>query len=483
MSVFRHEGPLPGPALGLPRLSGGTAEPQGRPHRCAAGGQPGRPPVGPHRRPAGPSCPWVRRAASTGEWCSRPWPRSRWATSCGSTTAPTTPSTDPAGAWGRSAWPGCARTAFVSLDAGESGGTVLTRPFLCAGGPLLLNIDARGGEGGGGRARPGGPGAGRLPQDRLRPGGRRLGAPPRHLARPSGTRRIEGPAGAPQALPAIGPSLLLRHRLEDLHAITRRRLGHPRLRGLSGGGPSATPDRISTSSRAGVLQRIHHLDFNRDGYVDLVFCNAQVHMEAPPAFVYRDVFGARQCTELPAGGSPTAAVADISGDGYADLVIGQREERQRRPPERQHLLRLARGVERALPDAGARPQMHLGGRGRLRRRRPRRPGLHDRGQGAPVPSDRTGHRGQEVRRHRDRGGAARGRRPRRRRLRRADRHRRRPAAPHLLGRRGRTRPRPLHRGAGAGGLGASRPGRDRAALRGGAGGAGSAIGDYAPDRR
>ena len=35
---------------------------------------------------------------------------------------------------------------FVSLDAGESGGTVLTRPFLCAGGPLLLNIDARGGE-------------------------------------------------------------------------------------------------------------------------------------------------------------------------------------------------------------------------------------------------------------------------------------------------------------------------------------------------
>ena len=75
-------------------------------------------------------------------------------------------------------------------------------------------------------------------------------------------------------------------------------------------------------SRAGVLQRIHHLDLNRDGYVDLVFCNAQVHMEAPPAFVYSDVFGACHRTELPAGGSPTAAVADISDDGYADLIIG-----------------------------------------------------------------------------------------------------------------------------------------------------------------
>ena len=75
-------------------------------------------------------------------------------------------------------------------------------------------------------------------------------------------------------------------------------------------------------SRAGVLQRIHHLDLNRDGYVDLLFCNAQVHLEAPPACVYRDVFGACERTELPAGGSPTAAVADISGDGYADLIIG-----------------------------------------------------------------------------------------------------------------------------------------------------------------
>ena len=75
-------------------------------------------------------------------------------------------------------------------------------------------------------------------------------------------------------------------------------------------------------SRAGVLQRIHHLDLNRDGYVDLLFCNAQVHLESPPACVYRDVFGACERAELPAGGSPTAAVADISGDGYADLIIG-----------------------------------------------------------------------------------------------------------------------------------------------------------------
>ncbi len=75
-------------------------------------------------------------------------------------------------------------------------------------------------------------------------------------------------------------------------------------------------------SRAGLLQRIHHLDLNRDGYADLLFCNAQGHLEAPPACVYGDVFGACERTELPAGGSPTAAVADISGDGHADLIIG-----------------------------------------------------------------------------------------------------------------------------------------------------------------
>ena len=29
-------------------------------------------------------------------------------------------------------------------------------------------------------------------------------------------------------------------------------------------------------------------DLNRDGYFDLVFCNAQEHWEQPPAYVYSD---------------------------------------------------------------------------------------------------------------------------------------------------------------------------------------------------
>ena len=236
-------------------------------------------------------------------------------------------------------------------------------------------------------------------------------------------------------------------------------------------------------SRAGVLQRIHHLDFNRDGYVDLVFCNAQVHMEAPPAYVYRDVFGARQCTELPAGGSPTAAVADISGDGYADLVIGNEKSGNAGRLNANIYFGSPEGLSeryQTLVPAHKCTSVAAGdfdGDGRV--------DLAFMTEGKVRLFYQTD-LGIEAKRYVDTGiegvqlGAADldgdG-------LRRADRHRRRPAAPHLLGRRGRTRPRPLHRGAGAGGLGASRPGRDRAALRGGAGGAGSAIGDYAPDRR
>ena len=35
---------------------------------------------------------------------------------------------------------------YVSLDADDSGGTVLTEPFICAGEQLTINVDARGGE-------------------------------------------------------------------------------------------------------------------------------------------------------------------------------------------------------------------------------------------------------------------------------------------------------------------------------------------------
>lgn len=78
-------------------------------------------------------------------------------------------------------------------------------------------------------------------------------------------------------------------------------------------------------SKAGILQRIHHFDLNKDGHIELLFCNAQEHLEAPPAYVYSDVLGSPSRSELPSGGSPTAVAADLTGDGYDDLVIGMQK--------------------------------------------------------------------------------------------------------------------------------------------------------------
>lgn len=111
-------------------------------------------------------------------------------------------------------------------------------------------------------------------------------------------------------------------------------------------------------SRSGVLQRIHQFDLNGDGYLDLVFCNDHNHGEQPHVFVYRDPLEAlpRPTPEkegieeniaydedstlsshcptdrrllrgnspvlIPADGAKAGAVADLNGDGYDDLVIG-----------------------------------------------------------------------------------------------------------------------------------------------------------------
>jgi hypothetical protein len=81
-------------------------------------------------------------------------------------------------------------------------------------------------------------------------------------------------------------------------------------------------------SRAGVLQRIHQYDINRDGYVDLLFCNSQNHWEIPPAYLYRwrlvpSGDGEFIRDEVPGLGANCATVADLNGDGREELIIGR----------------------------------------------------------------------------------------------------------------------------------------------------------------
>ncbi|HPT99114.1 MAG TPA: VCBS repeat-containing protein, partial [Armatimonadota bacterium] len=74
-------------------------------------------------------------------------------------------------------------------------------------------------------------------------------------------------------------------------------------------------------SRAGVLQRIHQMDLNGDGWADLLVCNSQNHWERPPVYVYLDPFAGDARLELPSDGSVAGAVFDLNGDGYDDLVL------------------------------------------------------------------------------------------------------------------------------------------------------------------
>ncbi len=76
-------------------------------------------------------------------------------------------------------------------------------------------------------------------------------------------------------------------------------------------------------SRQGVLQRIHQYDLNRDGHVDLLFCNSQSHCEIPPSYRYQLDDGELSCEVIPTHGASCMTVADLNGDGREELIIGR----------------------------------------------------------------------------------------------------------------------------------------------------------------
>jgi hypothetical protein len=148
-------------------------------------------------------------------------------------------------------------------------------------------------------------------------------------------------------------------------------------------------------SRAGVLQRIHQFDLNKNGYVDLVFCNSQNHWEKPPAYVYRDPLGSAARTELPSDGARSGVVADLNGDGYDDLVLGMWYNGIRHDLNA-IILQGAGRLERASTAAPTGAFVHVGRGRRSQRRRPPRPGLPLWWQGEGLSPIRSRFRAQAV---------------------------------------------------------------------------------------
>lgn len=74
-------------------------------------------------------------------------------------------------------------------------------------------------------------------------------------------------------------------------------------------------------SKKGILQRIFQYDINQDGYPDLLFGNSQSMDERPPLYVYKAPLENSSPVLLPTNGTYTACLADLHGTGYNDLVV------------------------------------------------------------------------------------------------------------------------------------------------------------------
>jgi hypothetical protein len=104
------------------------------------------------------------------------------------------------------------------------------------------------------------------------------------------------------------------------------------------GGPAG----FSADRRIGLATVCAHdtaaADLNGDGYLDLIFANGRYpHIErAGPSFVYwgsASGFSSAEMSELPTVEALDVNVADLDGDGWLDVVFGNRDSTTPTPPD------------------------------------------------------------------------------------------------------------------------------------------------------